>query len=43
MSVGVQEQVVGLDVAMDEAQLVDVLDGEGSFGDVELKLFEFEF
>ena len=37
MSVGVEKEVVRLDVAVDEAQLVNVLDGQGSFGDVKLK------
>ena len=37
MSVGVQEEVVRLDVAVDEAQLVDVLDGQRRLRDVELE------
>ena len=41
MSVGVQEEVVRLDVAVDEAQLVDVLDGDGRLGDVELEEEEY--
>ena len=33
---GVDEEVVGLDVPVDEAQLVDVGDGQGRLGHVEL-------
>ena len=36
MSVGVEQEVVRLDVAVDKPQLVNVLDGKGRFGDVKL-------
>ncbi len=37
MSVGVKQEVVRLDVAVDEPELVNVLDGKGRFGNVKLK------
>ena len=36
MTRGVDEDVVGLDVPVDEAELVDGLDGEDALGHVEL-------
>lgn len=37
VALGVQQQVVGLDVPVDEAQLVYGVDGQCSFRDVELR------
>ena len=39
MSPVVQQQIVGLDVAMDKTQLVDAVDGEQGLGNVKLRLF----
>lgn len=34
---GVQQQVIGFDVSVDEAQLVDGVDGQHRLSDVELR------
>ena len=42
MAEGVEEDVVGLDVAVDVAQRVDRVDGQNHLGDVKSKMYKLE-